>query len=309
MKLNKMVVYFMLFGKINAPGFMHTRVLREFSFTKDMPGEEKIITSVAQACQMFQGLVNHNELKGRILFRGERKYGIRPPIPGIFRAHYNEFNILRDFKSQCALHEIKYKNDFEWLSAMQHNTVPTRLLDWSQLPLVSLYMAVDKIDNNNQDCTLYALDAHMLNRISSFLDAKNAMSSNLYVCDDLAVKLRTQFACNDTIEDFTKKVNNLSHSKKFLDNNCEQIRMPIAVYPKRTAARMKTQASMFTLHGGWKHGELAKNFMPIELEELNMLQEDGKKFLRKYKISNTLALKQELAYHGFHSASVRLYGS
>ncbi|MBO2675932.1 FRG domain-containing protein [Shewanella algae] len=52
-------------------------------------------------------------------------------------------------------------NDFEWLFMMQHYGVPTRLLDWTENPLISLYFAVN--GENSADGILWILSPHSLN--------------------------------------------------------------------------------------------------------------------------------------------------
>ncbi|MCG9755894.1 FRG domain-containing protein [Shewanella insulae] len=52
-------------------------------------------------------------------------------------------------------------NDFEWLFMMQHYGVPTRLLDWTENPLISLYFAVN--GEESADGILWILSPHSLN--------------------------------------------------------------------------------------------------------------------------------------------------
>ncbi len=55
-----------------------------------------------------------------------------------------------------------------WLFLMQHYRLPTRLLDWSQSPLVALYFAIERPDDG--DAALWALSPTRLN----LNEAKNA---------------------------------------------------------------------------------------------------------------------------------------
>lgn len=56
-------------------------------------------------------------------------------------------------------------NDFEWLFMMQHYGVPTRLLDWSENPLIALHFAVHSLDK--KDAILWVLSPQMLNANSN----------------------------------------------------------------------------------------------------------------------------------------------
>lgn len=58
------------------------------------------------------------------------------------------------------------KNDFEWLFLMQHFGVPTRLLDWTESPLVALYFAleIEKKGSLNKDGALWLLYPSELNK-------------------------------------------------------------------------------------------------------------------------------------------------
>jgi FRG domain len=54
------------------------------------------------------------------------------------------------------------KSNFEWLFIMQHYGVPTRLLDWTESPLVALYFAVSS--HEKKDGAVWVLDPVKLNQ-------------------------------------------------------------------------------------------------------------------------------------------------
>jgi hypothetical protein len=54
------------------------------------------------------------------------------------------------------------KSAFEWLFIMQHYGVPTRLLDWTESPLVALYFAVGS--HEKKDGSVWILDPVKLNQ-------------------------------------------------------------------------------------------------------------------------------------------------
>lgn len=86
------------------------------------------------------------------LFRGQSDstYNL---LPGIARPNYFRENILKyeeeilnEFKRRSPpflRKTLNLKSDWDWLALAQHYKLPTRLLDWTENPLVALYFAFE----------------------------------------------------------------------------------------------------------------------------------------------------------------------
>jgi hypothetical protein len=80
------------------------------------------------------------------------------PLPS--ESHY-----LNKFKQNATfILQNKPATEFEWLFLMQHYGVATRLLDWSESPLVSLYFALSDETQAEEDAALWVLSPTELNK-------------------------------------------------------------------------------------------------------------------------------------------------
>ena len=101
-------------------------------------------------------------LDGNYLFRGVAS--VRFPLvtsvgrqrEGYGYSELREQALFEQFKREALpFLPVRPVNDWEWLALAQHHGVPTRLLDWSESPSVSLFFAV--WGNDEDDAGLYII--------------------------------------------------------------------------------------------------------------------------------------------------------
>jgi len=76
-----------------------------------------------------------------------------------------ELTLLKKFKQNgISMLHPRPESEWEWIFIMQHYGVPTRLLDWSESPLVALYFSVSGTNEINQDGAFWTLLPRILNK-------------------------------------------------------------------------------------------------------------------------------------------------
>jgi len=104
-------------------------------------------------------------------FRGQvRDWSLRPPL-----ARESVTEQERAKESECfeKLAEILPNvNDWERATIAQHYGVPTRLLDWSENPLVGIYFALDDKNYDNEDGVIWVFEDKtvVVKRVASLRD-------------------------------------------------------------------------------------------------------------------------------------------
>jgi FRG domain len=93
-------------------------------------------------------------------------------VPSLLRLEVvgKEFNMVIRFMNRAkAIHnKCPANSDLQgWLSLMQHYRLPTRLLDWSESPLVALFFALEDKKHDGEDGALWALRPSALNHCHS----------------------------------------------------------------------------------------------------------------------------------------------
>lgn len=164
---------------------------------------------------------------GSIWYRGQtdKSWSL---VPGYLRLVNppSESTLLKRFKQNAAmLINNSPKESFDWLFLMQHYGVPTRLLDWSESPLVGLYFAVENKEKYGVDAALWSLKPSELNKIARIHNVNEEFFIPSF--DDEELK-------NYTVE-------NLSQNQR------TQL-SPLATIATRNNSRIQAQHGVFTIH-------------------------------------------------------------
>lgn len=242
-----------------------------------------------------------------------------------------------EYRAQCS-------SDFEWLGLLQHYDGCTRLLDWSENAAVAAFFAVDA--SPDESGSLYVLNATLLNRRAGVVahdvpDGSGVTISENYagLCIDTSpdVVLRAAQALCRTDSEWRSRVEAVLRSGvvaefrwlravlALLDEYVEsrasmsdarrsmaeliyqKLTLPVAVFPRRSNARLVAQVGMFTIHGGKGRVETPRTDLiapPTSMEDLAM--EEPNRWLLRYEISpdGKHVIREQLRALGIHRATL-----
>lgn len=106
-----------------------------------------------------------------VWFRGQSDLAWKL-VPGLGRHGRDmveaENLLIKRFKQNAIPHlSSKPNTEWEWLFLMQHHRLKTRLLDWTESPLVGLFFAVTDTSSKGKDAALWCIDPVALNHHSN----------------------------------------------------------------------------------------------------------------------------------------------
>lgn len=184
-------------------------------------------------------------LKGRTLFRGMTDSSL-PLIPKVYHRNgysknreyaVEESDILSNFmkKSYSFLSNPPKDDDYQkWIAIAQHYGIPTRILDWSEGCLVSLFFAVKMLDTEN-DGVVWALNP--------------SRYKNWFMTYDEVCKQDRTVKDGEVLVELSSHRNIVSAFKEGEDG----YQYPYFYYPFFIDERMKTQQSVFMVWGSDKN--------------------------------------------------------
>jgi hypothetical protein len=172
---------------------------------------------------------DHAGYSGAIWFRGQARKSWKL-APGYLRLENapSESTLLKRFKQNAAmLLDRDPKDSFDWLFLMQHYGLPTRLLDWSESPLVALYFAVEENEKHaSEDAALWCLRPSDLNKKANIQDDHEEFFIPSF--DDQELQ---------------------NYSLESLASGPKRTRLlPIATIATRNNSRIQAQLGVFTIH-------------------------------------------------------------
>ncbi len=184
------------------------------------------INSVQELLEKLQEL--RKDQSQTIWFRGQasKDWGLTPNYLRLENAQ-SESTLLKRFKQSAAmLIDRTPKESFDWLFLMQHYGVPTRLLDWTESPLIALYFAVENIiEYGGEDGALWLLYPTELNKHAHINNKEE---------DDYIPSFDDEELENYSVES--------------LKTNPRIQLYPVATIATRNNTRIQAQLGVFTIH-------------------------------------------------------------
>lgn len=229
----------------------------------------------------------------------------RPGSP-VEKGRWDETNVFEHLKLRVPNYQQTYQTAFDWLCLMQHYSVPTRLLDWSESILPALYFAVK--EDPSEEGELIVLNARRLN-------ASVKGRPTISAIGDHGVVVRSEMAMTRS----AKKLARYASVRQALAEAgvarrsgwLQRFRAPIAVFPSRLNDRMVFQASVFTLHGGKQYlPQMAALYKkdrmptPITLDDVDGTCRTAGGIMKRYRVTNKQAILDDLLLLGIHEGTL-----
>lgn len=191
--------------------------------------EDVTIRSIGELLDALKGKFSAG--KNIVWFRGHANHTwtLSPTLyRDTYQLHQELGFMIRFQQNALALLPYRPASSWEWLFLMRHHACPTRLLDWTESPLVALYFACGEPSDKNaqHDAALWCLLPIAMNDESGVAKPDRgflpAFGMSAVLDDYLPEKIGTGLSPRD--------------------------HKPVAAIATRESGRMTAQQSVFTLH-------------------------------------------------------------
>ena len=211
-----------------------------------------------------------------LFFRGQSHHG-HGLSPGVLRTKDDikaEKTMLFNFRDYMPQHNLSFdfiKKRIEILAWMQHYRIPTRLLDWSFSPLISLYFACG---SDKEDGAVFVFNPWLYtgDKIFKGPPKTDHHSAHIYARSLMSDRL-------DNIDSILKIVKR----KYDVDLEKRSLKMPFPFVSSFNNQRILHQKGCFTIQGSDNDDFQAQ------------LGDSQKKYIAKIIIKNTSLIKKELS--------------
>ncbi|WDV48186.1 FRG domain-containing protein [Clostridiaceae bacterium M8S5] len=194
---------------------------------------EKVIDSLGELVQEVKSIYeSSNEL---IWYRGhaDKEWELVPSVQRLKESESEQY-LSNDFymKASTTLSDKPHPDNYSaWISIMRHFGLPTRLLDWSESPLIASFFATNEYKKYpEKDACIWILRPGILNKHEGFQEFIYPMDTK---------------TCLDMIYPAFKKIKANTERKLVRDKI-------IATKPVEYNMRIYSQQSAFTIHNTYR---------------------------------------------------------
>lgn len=194
----------------------------------------------AQAIKMAEQLGTKDNPNPYCWFRGVKDKNLKL-VPGAYwRTGYQEYPPLVSFAQEGGAYaHVGELTNWDTYYLAQHHGIPTRLLDWTASFAAALFFALDGWDGVTEPC-IWVLRPDELNNTT--IGWSGIIAPNNFP-EELGIWLPGAVARSRPM---------VKKSEGYTYDN----RLPLAIYPKQSNARIVAQQGYFTVHG--------RNKLPLE---------------------------------------------
>lgn len=189
-----------------------------------------------------------------VWFRGVGSPNFKPHP----RVHWNvidsqiEETLVYSFlREHFKYHSSKNGNPWYLYALMQHHGLPTRLLDWTRSPLVSLYFALTQDSSRDSSAMVWVLEPFVLNKTvtginrifcPSQMELRHIETNNYYDLKSRKLEHRSDIKTKLQFDSYLPGNLLVGTTHKLLSH-------PMAIETIPLDSRMSSQQSVFTIHG------------------------------------------------------------